>query len=467
MTEGRHELPDGLLVSWYGDDFTGSAATMEAMTFAGLPSVLFLGEPDAELLSRFAGYRGIGIAGVARSRGPDWMKRELPAVFRRLAALAAPISHYKICSTLDSAPQVGSIGCAIDLAIPVLGGKWHPLVVAAPPIGRYQAFGNLFAASGGKIHRLDRHPTMSRHPVTPMSEADVRLHLSRQTDRRMGLVDLLALKQPETAAQALADALAGGDEVIALDVVDDDDLAAAGRLIWEHRGDRLFAIGSQGLEYALIAYWRKIEAVAPARPVPGAGAVERIMVVSGSCSPDTAAQVEWARDRGFKPIPVRTTRVVDEREWAAEIERLGGEALTAIGEGHDPLVFTARGPEDPSIGTLRDATVAAGIREDLVSERLGTGLGILLGKTLAAAGLKRGVIAGGDTSGYGAMALGIEALTALAPTVPGAALFKAHARELPVAGMEIALKGGQMGTPDYFHWIKAGGGPSLERSKER
>jgi uncharacterized protein YgbK (DUF1537 family) len=65
------------------------------------------------------------------------------------------------------------------------------------------------------------------------------------------------------------------------------------------------------------------------------------------------------------------------------------------------------------------------------------------------------------------MALGIEALTALAPTVPGAALFKAHARNSALGEMEIALKGGQMGTPDYFQWIKAGGGPSPERSKGR
>ena len=467
MKQAEPDLPDGLLVAWYGDDFTGSAATMEAMTFAGLPSVLFLRPPDSEMLSRFAGYRGIGIAGVARARSPEWMKRELPPIFELLASLAAPVSHYKICSTLDSAPHVGSIGCAIDLAIPVLGGKWHPLVVAAPPIGRYQAFGNIFALASGKIHRLDRHPTMSRHPVTPMAEADVRLHLSRQTGRPIGLVDLLALGQPETAEQALDAAVAEGAEVIALDVMDDRDLAAVGRVIWQHRGDRLFAIGSQGLEYALIAHWRDIGAVAPARPVPGAGPVDRIVVVSGSCSPDTAAQIAWAQDHGFSPIRVRASRAVDESAWAAETRRLHHEALSAIGEGHDPLVFTASGPDDPSIPELRDATRASGNREEDINERIGSGLGAVLGRTLAEAGLKRGIIAGGDTSGHGAIALGIEALTALAPTVPGAALFKAHARNPAVADMEIALKGGQMGTPDYFQWIKAGGGPSLERSKGR
>src|SRR5206468_649296 len=111
-----------------------------------------------------AAYRAVGIAGVARSQSPAWMDAHLPPIFRALAALSAPIAHYKVCSTFDSAPHVGSIGHAIDLAAPLLGGDWHPLFVAAPSIERYQAFGNLFAMVGGVGYRLDRHPTMSRHP---------------------------------------------------------------------------------------------------------------------------------------------------------------------------------------------------------------------------------------------------------------------------------------------------------------
>jgi uncharacterized protein YgbK (DUF1537 family) len=92
----------------------------------------------------------------------------------------------------------------------------------------------------------------------------------------------------------------------------------------------------------------------------------------------------------------------------------------------------------------------------VVNERIGTGLGTALKQVLRQAKLKRGIIAGGDTSGYGAGVLGIHALTALAPTVPGAALFQAHGDDL--ADLQIALKGGQMGAPDYFLRIKAGGG---------
>jgi uncharacterized protein YgbK (DUF1537 family) len=462
--ERTEALPDGVVVAWYGDDFTGSAAVMEAMTFAGLPSVLFLGVPDAETRAAFQGYRGVGIAGVARSRSPEWMKRELPPVFEALAALNAPVSHYKICSTLDSAPDIGSIGQAIDLAVPILGGRWHPLLVAAPAIGRYQSFGNLFAVASGHIHRLDRHPTMRHHPVTPMEEADVRLHLSRQTGRKIGLVDLLDLQEPAQANSKLEAHLDSGSEIIALDVVDERSLAACGGLIWKNRGDRLFAVGSQGVEYALIAHWRATGAIGPAPAIAGAGRVERIVVASGSCSPDTAAQIAWAREHGFQTIRVRAERAVDPAAWAGELDRLATEACGMVGQGRDPLLLSAEGPDDPSIALFKEAVAASGSGTQEANARLGTGLGMVLGRILSQTKLKRGILAGGDTSGYGTMALGIEALTALAPTVPGAALFKAHGRNPVVPGLEIALKGGQMGTPDYFQWIKTGGGPSLNRS---
>ncbi|MDF2999211.1 MAG: type effector Hrp-dependent outer, partial [Xanthobacteraceae bacterium] len=142
-------LPEGRLLTFYGDDYTGSSAVMEVLSFAGVPTVLFLGAPTPERVARFSEFRALGVAGVARSQSPAWMAKHLPPVFRQLAALNAPISHYKVCSTFDSAPHVGSIGKAIELAEPILGGAWHPLVVGAPAIARYQAFGNLFAGIDG------------------------------------------------------------------------------------------------------------------------------------------------------------------------------------------------------------------------------------------------------------------------------------------------------------------------------
>nr|MDA8248782.1 four-carbon acid sugar kinase family protein [Rhodospirillales bacterium] len=223
-------LPGGPLVAYYGDDFTGSTDVMEVLTFAGLPTVLFLDVPAPEDLARFPGRRGIGVAGTARSRSPAWMRTHLPPALAALDALGAPVLQYKVCSTFDSSPTTGSIGCALDLGLAATRRDWCAMVVGAPALRRYQAFGNLFAAVDGVGYRLDRHPTMSRHPVTPMAEADLRRHLAAQTGAAIGLVDLVALKQ-ERGAAALAAARESGQRAVLFDVIDNETLEAAGRVI--------------------------------------------------------------------------------------------------------------------------------------------------------------------------------------------------------------------------------------------
>lgn len=448
-------LPDGLLLSFYGDDYTGAAATMEVMTFAGLPTVLFLDVPTQAQRARFAGTRAIGIAGVARSKTPGWMAENLPRVLHALKAIAAPVAHYKVCSTFDSAPHVGSIGAAIDLAAPLLGGTWHPLVVAAPALGRWQVFGNLFAVADGAAHRLDRHPTMACHPVTPMGEADVRRHLARQTRRAIGLVDVLALQRGEGEA-ALAAARARGAEIVALDVLDDATLAAAGALIWENRREARLAIGSQGVEYALIAHWRAAGLLPHVAPAPRAAAAARIACVSGSCSPVTAAQIAHAEAHGFAAIALDAVRAIADESWRKELGRAGDAALRALGEGRDPLVYTARGPDDPAVAAVSEAVQASGIAGATVNDRIGAGLGLLLDRVMREGRLTRGVIAGGDTSGHAAQSMGIRALTALAPLAPGSGLSLAHTDDAARPAIEIALKGGQIGAPDFFCAAKRG-----------
>lgn len=460
MTGSLAALPSGPLLAWYGDDFTGATAVMEVLSFAGLPAVLFLDIPRADQLAEFAGYRAVGIAGVARSKSPQWMDANLPACFSALASIGAPISHYKVCSTFDSSASVGSIGRAAELAAPLLGGRWHPLLVAAPEIARYQAFGNLFAAVDGTPYRLDRHPTMSRHPVTPMDEADVCRHLGRQTSIPTGLLNIVSLMSG-SSDQALADIMDSGAEIIALDVIDEASLAEAGRLIWENRGERLFAVGSQGVEYALVAHWRTCGLIPERAPTARAAPVERLAVVSGSCSPVTAAQIERACQHGFEAIRIDVARAIDDAEWQGEQARASKAALAAIGAGLDPLIFTAAGPEDPAIARYRSAVESAGGSATEISDRVGRGLGSVLCTVVREAKLPRGVIAGGDTSGHAASSLGMVALTALAPIAAGAPLCRGRSSNPDLDGFEIALKGGQMGEPDYFSTVKQGGSQHL------
>ncbi len=446
-------LPDGPLVTYYGDDFTGSTDVMEVLTFAGLPSVLFLEIPDAADLAAFAHCRGIGVAGTARSRSPAWMGDHLPPVFAALDALGAPILHYKVCSTFDSSPTIGSIGCALDLGLAATTRDWCAMVVAAPPLRRYQAFGNLFAAVDGVGYRLDRHPTMSRHPVTPMAESDLRRHLAQQTAEPVALVDLVALKQG-TGEAALAAARAQRMRVVLFDVIDDDTLAQAGRLIWQRRGDGLFAVASSGLEYALVAHWRAAGLLPPAAPLAARGEVDRLLVVSGSCSPVTAGQIGWAIANGFRPIRLDALAAIDPARAAGEIARACAAAATALGEGHDAIVFSADGPHDPAIAALRDAALRSGHRPEELQRMVAAALGEVLARVVERAGVTRLVVAGGDTSGEATGRLGIHALEAIMPLAPGGPLCRAHRRSRPA--IEVVLKGGQIGEADFFGHAKHG-----------
>lgn len=447
-------LPPGLLLAAYGDDFTGSAATMEVMAFAGLPTTLFLDLPTPDQLALFPDLRGIVVAGTARAKGPDWMRAHLPGIFDGLAGLGAQVLHYKVCSTLDSAPDLGSIGCAIDIALDRIPASWVPVLVAAPPLRRYQCFGHLFAAAPGGVFRLDRHPVMARHPVTPMDESDVALHLSRQTERSIGLIDLEALETSETARARLEALQAEGRRIVTLDTRSAEDLATCGALIWRARGERSFCVGSQGVEYALIAHWRAMGLLPAAPAAPAVTSAGRIVVVSGSVSPVTAAQIDHALARGFARIALDVPALILGTPEAQEAAV--GAALAALSEGRDPLLCSARGPDDPAIAAARSARDRAGLSAEEANARIGRSLGQILTRILTRSDLTRAVISGGDTSGEATAALGVFALSALAPTIPGAPLLRAHAEARRIDGLELALKGGQMGTEDYFAWMRDG-----------
>ena len=449
---------DDLLLAFYGDDFTGSTDVMEALACAGLRTVLFLRPPTAEDLGRFPGVRAAGVAGVSRSLSPAGMDAELRPVFAGLRALAAPLVHYKICSTFDSSPEVGSIGRAIDLGQEVFASAFVPLLVGAPVLGRYCVFGNLFARSGPETEpfRLDRHPTMRHHPITPMDESDLRVHLSRQTGKRIGLFDILQVALPNgAAAERFAALLASGPEVVLFDILYDEQLPTIGGLIDSHarRDAPLFAVGSSGIEYALTAHWRRA-GVLPEPPTFAVEPVERIAVVSGSCSPVTERQIARAAEQGFAVIPVRPERLVSLEEARAEHGDAARLALEALETGRSVILHTSLGPEDPRIVATRRRLEQTGSARSS-AELLGGALGRLLREILLATGIRRAVVTGGDTSGYVARALGVEALEMRAPMAPGSPLCRIYASG-PLDGTEILFKGGQVGTIDLFENVRRG-----------
>jgi 3-oxoisoapionate kinase len=437
---------------WLGDDFTGAAAVMEVLTFSGVPSILFLGQPTSDQLAQVPEIKAFGIATLARSRAPEWMAENLPSLFAFLDDTNAELIHYKVCSTLDSSPVSGSIGKAIDLAMARFGAATIPIVTAAPRMRRYQAFGNLFCSAGDGVYRLDRHPVMSRHPITPMHEGDVALHLSAQTTIPTRCLNLETLSDPQLAHAFLDDASTAN--ICSIDMMNADHETAVGALLWNRRRQSRFVVGSQGVEYALVSHFQKTGALKPVKPAQNLGPASRMAVVSGSVSPTTAAQIKWARDHGFAAIRVNVVDLcIDEPSQKAAEHAAIVSAKRALSQGQTPLVFTAEGPDDPAVLQLRNAVTDL----DAANDMIGLSLGRILARLIDECGLSRVAVSGGDTSGHVCSQLGIYALAAAAPTIPGAAICKAMS-DTGLDGLEIALKGGQMGSPDYFNWVRDGGG---------
>ena len=428
-----------LLLSYYGDDFTGSTDVMEVLTWAGLPTVLFTRMPGEVELRRFPAVRAIGVAGESRSCSPEWMSANLPAIFERLRSLGAPLCQYKVCSTFDSSPEVGSIGRALEIGLEVFGGAWAPIVVGAPKLGRYQAFGNLFATVGSQTFRLDRHPTMSRHPITPMDEADLGAHLARQTKLPVSVVDLLALAS-DKGEQRLGEQISAGARAVFMDVVDEESLGRIGELVWKNRYSAPFSVASSGLEYALAAHWRaQGDLGAPTDP-PWASGVDRVVVISGSCSPETEASIRQSLASGYVSIRL------DPLETAAgrSADPLS-QARQSLAAGRSVVLYTALGPNDQAL--------IAGDRE--LTRRLGERVGELARDLLLQSSVRRAIVCGGDTSSHVGRALEAYALTAIAPMTPGSPLCRLWSNG-PLDGLEIVLKGGQRGGPHFFEQVRTG-----------
>ena len=426
-----------LRLAYVGDDFTGSTDALDVLSRAGLRTALFLEPPSLETLRRHGSLEAIGVATATRALNPRDMETRLRPVFGALKQLGPRHVHYKVCSTFDSSPHVGSIGRAIELGRETFPSTWTPLVVGAPALGRYCVFGNLFArygiGSAGAIHRLDRHPAMQRHPVTPADESDLRLHLGHQTRLRIGLLDILTLEKPaDDRRSAVSAAVQAGAEIVLFDLLSPSQLAGIGDLIDGAVVQApLFSAGSSGVEMALAAHWSQTGAIRRSASWPTPRAVGPLLVLSGSCSSVTAGQIAWAEAHGFVSVPA---------DPAARVENeTTDRVLAALRQGKPTIVHTGR--------CETTATVSP--------EVVGGLLGRIALRAVEELQLPRVLVAGGDTSSYAARALGIEALTMLAPLAPGAPLCAVHAPGRAVHGLEINFKGGQVGAPDYLGLLAA------------
>jgi uncharacterized protein YgbK (DUF1537 family) len=300
---------------------------------------------------------------------------------------------------------------------------------------------------------------MSVHPVTPMHEADLALHLGAQMAGRIAKLTLPAFALGRDGVTAELDRLvAEAPAALLFDGTTGEHLTEVGRLLErlaEGGASPRFAVGSSGLEYALTQWWReggRLPANAP--DYARFDAVPQVLAVSGSASPLSALQIDAALDAGFVDLPVDAAALVAGASSEGALAMLSERTIDALRQGRSVLLHTARGPHDARIAAMVDALAAEGQDREAARHEggrvLGHRLGALVDQVLRAVPLRRLLLSGGDTSSQVTQCLGPEALQVAARLAPGAPLCRVLSREPHLRGLEIALKGGQMGGPDYF-----------------
>lgn len=421
------------LMSFYGDDFTGSTDAMESLASHGIKTVLFTRLPNESEFAQFSDYAAVGLAGTSRSQSPDWMDEQLPPVFQWLRDLDARICHYKICSTFDSSPTAGNIGRATEIAARIFGQRLVPLVVGVPQLKRYTFAGHLFAAFQGQVYRIDRHPVMSRHPVTPMDESDLRLHLSRQTALP---VNLVADDWPQTG-------------IVLLDVHDLETQQRTGKLLLDLPAHAApFVVGSSGVGYAVMKALAAAGEISGKASFPQLEPVSQTIVVSGSVSPTTERQIHTALGGGFDAVPVSVIDLA--RRESGAIQGATSRALRCLSDGRSPLIYSALGSATDQSQEL--SAIPGGRRN------IGESLGRILRSVIETTGLRRAIIAGGDSSSHALGQLDIFAMTTRYPlsATPGSPLCTAYSGDPRLNGLDIAMKGGQLGGDRYFIELRDG-----------
>lgn len=424
-------------LAFYGDDFTGATDTLSTIARDGYRTMLFLRIPTNQQLADAGPLDCLGIAGAARSMDGPQQKAELTSVGRFLHHVAATVTHYKTCSTFDSSPLTGSIGAAVQILREQLDfASFVPIVGGQPNLGRYCVFGNVFAAfqTGGASFRLDRHPTMSQHPVTPMNEADLRLHLTAQGLENIGLIEYPSYQLEQAKFDTLLDqVIADSSDGVLFDVGQAEHLAIVGKAIWQRACRKsLLAVGPSSVAQALIAHWNELGMVEHQHKVQAINRAKGpVFIMSGSRSPVTSRQIEAAVS--YQHIPLDPFVLSGDDDAARDA--LLAQVLQALAQGRNVLAYV------PGESAHKPPVAALALAE---------ACGRFLSRVLEHSSPSRIGVAGGDTSSLALKALDVWGLSYVGQIDPGVALCQMHSDLPHLSGVEVMLKGGQMGSDSVF-----------------
>jgi uncharacterized protein YgbK (DUF1537 family) len=172
------------------------------------------------------------------------------------------------------------------------------------------------------------------------------------------------------------------------------------------------------------------------------------LVMSGSCSPVTAGQIQFAKQQGFHTLAIDPLQLLNDSNRNTEEERIQEMAVELLEKKAPLIIYSALGPDDSSVAAVKN--ISGG--QELLPNLLGSLLGRIVEKTHA----ERVIAVGGDTSGKITQQLQISALEFLAPVAPGAPMCLSHSAKPAMDNLQIILKGGQNGDETFFEKAYSG-----------
>jgi 3-dehydrotetronate 4-kinase len=413
-----------LYLGCIADDYTGASDLANTLTRCGLRTVQTIGVPsddlqlpevDAVVVSLKSRSIEAGLA-VARSRSAEqWLRGR-----------GADHVLFKICSTFDST-DAGNIGPVMDALRDDSGDKIVLVTPAFPETGRTVYQGNLFV---GAVP-LNESP-LKDHPLNPMHDSNLVRVLARQSRTKVGLVDLADIARgPDAVRARLADLAAKGFGAVIADAVFERDLETIGKVALDHR----VSVGASGLGLglarALVASGRVKSSTPNALADAAVGGPAACL--AGSCSQATLRQIASAE--AVMPVlhldPERVVAGPDEARralaWARERLKDGPVLIASSSTPDQVAALQSRHGRDAAGHAIEQAM--ADIAEGLVES-----------------GVRRLVVAGGETSGAVVDRLGIPGFLVGAEIAAGVPVLRA----VGASEMLIALKSGNFGGPEFF-----------------
>lgn len=405
-----------MLLGCIGDDFTGSSDLANTLAKQGMHTTQYTGVPKDNAQANVEA--GV-IALKSRSIPVDEAVRLSLEALEWLKAQGCTQFLFKYCSTFDSTRE-GNIGPVIDALAEKLSAESVIVCPAFPGAGRTVYQGHLFVND-----TLLSESGMENHPLTPMTDADLRRWLSYQTKHNVGHVGALEVLSGASAISgALNQQKAEGKRLVVVDAMRDSDLMSIG----EAAADLPLITGGSGIALGLPANFHR-KGLIGQNDSSWQGETGKCAILSGSCSTATRAQLaEFEKDH--PTLEIRADDVMKGNTSAANV------CQWLLAQETTPLAFSSADPE-----TVKAAQAKFGREEtaDAIENLFAE-----VARQLVSSGVTRLITAGGETSGAVVEALDISTMQIGPEIDPGVPAMRAS------ENLVIALKSGNFGATDFF-----------------